>query len=184
VLVTPNFVVLHIPKTGGLFLRSVCFKHFDVLPETEEEIHLGYRHLPDEARNRPCFTLVRNPWDWYVSWFAYVGRNGDFRSFVKDSFNGPACRKHGLYMAQLLGMVGSFRAPYAELGRRERLAEDFLAFLARHGIDIPPGLSEDLQGPPINTTQRGDYRSYYDAPTRQLVEDACRPLIRRFGYTF
>src|SRR5262245_35091368 len=30
-----------------------------------------YRELRPEWRTRPVFFVVRNPWDWYVSWFSY-----------------------------------------------------------------------------------------------------------------
>jgi hypothetical protein len=197
-LITPQFLFLHIPKTGGVFLRTACYKHFDCVPETDDSTHWTYEQIPEEFRHLPRFALVRNPWDWYVSWYAYMLENerealkdlldDGFSSFVERSFLDPMYQRPrpgpGIYMYHVHLTVGPMRNPQAELGRNERLAEDFLSFLASHGIEEPVGLRDDLYGPRQNTSNRGDYRDYYDEPSMQLVKDACLPLIDKFDYTF
>jgi hypothetical protein len=77
VLITRDFVFVHVPKTGGTFIRTVCE---ETLPPGEilhREIgaqgsHAPYADLPAEYAGLPAFALVRNPWDWYVSWFTYL----------------------------------------------------------------------------------------------------------------
>ena len=39
-------------------------------------------------------------------------------------------------------------------------------------------------GAPVNASDHGPYRDYYDDELRDLVGKACRPLIERFGYRF
>lgn len=67
-LVTQSFVFLHIPKTGGSFVQTVIGEHLPVVHRTEYT-HEPYSNLPERWRGLPAFCVVRNPWDWYVSWF-------------------------------------------------------------------------------------------------------------------
>jgi hypothetical protein len=84
VLVTDNFVFVHIPKTGGTFIQTVLGKHLPVVayePVTAEPTwsHTPYSTLPARWRGLPAFCVVRNPWDWYVSWFHYQRERGPRR---------------------------------------------------------------------------------------------------------
>jgi hypothetical protein len=78
VLITSRFVFIHVPKTGGDFLRRLCLKH---LPAEEVVPHEVAKHGPDTdippaADALPRFALVRNPWDWHVSWYHYLAGSG------------------------------------------------------------------------------------------------------------
>jgi hypothetical protein len=191
-LITREFVFLHIPKTGGTFLRSVCAEHFPVVDEGIK--HGGLRAIPERFRQLPRFTLVRNPWDWHVSFYAYMHESapepwlrdwcaGSFETFMRTPPM-PIYRKRGIYMTNVIGTVGSLRSPAVDIGRTETLADDFLSFLRRHAIPEPPDLSAGLAGAPTNVSTRADYRIYYDDSLTELVANRCRPLIRRFGYEF
>jgi hypothetical protein len=75
VLVTPYFAFLHVPKTGGSFVRRVLT---DWLPPAwfldtpGLDPHVGWEQLPPSASELPVLSFVRNPWDWYVSWYHYT----------------------------------------------------------------------------------------------------------------
>lgn len=87
-LITRDFVFVHVPKTGGDFIRRVCLKH---LPPASVVAHQIAKHGPDAEipgpyRELPRFALVRNPWDWHVSWFHYLmgsGRPEEHRDRVR-----------------------------------------------------------------------------------------------------
>ena len=69
-LIARDFVFLHIPKTGGTFVQRTVL-HF-MSADSGSDTHTRYGDLPIEARQLPGFYIVRNPWDWYVSWFHYL----------------------------------------------------------------------------------------------------------------
>jgi hypothetical protein len=71
VLVTDSFVFVHIPKTAGTFIKSVIRAHLPVV-DYRVRTHTPYRFLPGRWRHLPGFYVVRNPWDWYVSWFHWT----------------------------------------------------------------------------------------------------------------
>jgi hypothetical protein len=69
-LVTRDFVFVHVPKTAGRFLRAVLHEHFEVV--YEHPLHPYYDQLPPEYSELPAVCIVRNPWDWYVSLYHFV----------------------------------------------------------------------------------------------------------------
>lgn len=72
-LITKHFVFIHTPKTGGTFIRDVCKANLpaDWIVEHDVSGHAGVKLIPAAYRALPRFSLVRNPWDWYVSWYHY-----------------------------------------------------------------------------------------------------------------
>jgi hypothetical protein len=68
-IATERFVFLHLHKSGGSFVNECLMRH---VPGAR---HIGYhlpRHLiPAELAHLPVLGLVRNPWSYYVSWYAF-----------------------------------------------------------------------------------------------------------------
>lgn len=78
VLVTDKFVFLHLPRSGGTFVYEVVKKFF---PSAHE---IGYHFpralLPREYLHLPLLGTVRNPWEFYVSWYHYHGASETYSS--------------------------------------------------------------------------------------------------------
>ena len=71
------------------------------------------------------------------------------------------------------------------MGRFESLVDDLGGFLDSAGVELPDGAIERIRSAaPLNASERGPYRDYYDDELRDLVGESCRPLIERFGYAF
>jgi hypothetical protein len=69
VIVTDRLVFLHLHKSGGTFVNDFLLRFF---PDARQiGYHLPRAHLPDLALGLPIFGLVRNPWDYYVSWYSF-----------------------------------------------------------------------------------------------------------------
>jgi hypothetical protein len=74
VLITPYFIFVHIRKTGGKFLKQVCRDHLPpewFIPHRWDD-HVGIQQIPAEYSEVPVFAAIRNPWDWYVSWYHFT----------------------------------------------------------------------------------------------------------------
>jgi hypothetical protein len=69
-LITEHFVFVHMPKTGGAFVRELCRRYLS--PIREFKLHPTYSQLPPEFSGLPAISFVRNPWDWYVSMYHYA----------------------------------------------------------------------------------------------------------------
>lgn len=71
-IVADKFVYIHMHKTGGQTLSQILLSR---VPGTQE---VGYHYpislLPVSLSALPVIGMVRNPWDWYVSWYAFNTR--------------------------------------------------------------------------------------------------------------
>lgn len=85
-IATSRFVHIHLHKSGGTFVNE-CLLRF--LPDARQ---LGY-HLPrsllaPELATLPVLGFVRNPWSYYVSWYAFQSQrpqpNALFRGMSRD----------------------------------------------------------------------------------------------------
>ena len=70
-LIYDQFVFLHVPKTGGMFLTD-AFADLLGPPAASLERHSGWDEIPAWAAGRPVLMYVRDPWDWDVSWYRYL----------------------------------------------------------------------------------------------------------------
>jgi tetratricopeptide (TPR) repeat protein len=68
-IITESFVFIHMHKTGGQTLNDIIKR---CIPDNRV---IGYHYprceIPPEFAKLPVVGLVRNPWDWYVSWYAF-----------------------------------------------------------------------------------------------------------------
>jgi len=68
-IVTNKFVFIHMHKTGGQSLNNAII---NCMPSHQ---FIGYHFpkfmLPGEFSHLPIVGIVRNPWEWYVSWYAF-----------------------------------------------------------------------------------------------------------------
>jgi hypothetical protein len=72
-LITDKFVFVHLPRTGGTFVYEVVRKFF---PSAREiGYHLPRALLPREYSHLPVLGTVRNPWEFYVSWYCHHHSN-------------------------------------------------------------------------------------------------------------
>lgn len=68
-IVTRDFAFLHLHKSGGTFVNQFLLRYF-----ADAQLigyHLPRAFLPPQCAALPIFGLVRNPWDYYVSWYSF-----------------------------------------------------------------------------------------------------------------
>ena len=71
-ITTDKFVFVHMHKTGGQSLSHVIA---NCIPSAKPVgYHYPYHMLPAEFTELPVVGMVRNPWDWYISWYAFNTR--------------------------------------------------------------------------------------------------------------
>jgi len=71
---TPTFTFMHLHKTGGQSINDALLHC--IRDAREVGYHLPLRLIPEEAKSRPIIGVIRNPWDWYVSWYAFNNLRG------------------------------------------------------------------------------------------------------------
>lgn len=206
-----RYIFIHIPKTGGTSLAAALETRAmaeDILigdtPKAKKRkarlktlTSRGrlWKHstladidgLPGtEALDRMCLvSLVRNPWDRLVSYYAWArvqtfdhpavkaAKDLQFKDFLQDRGVSAALQaapaRH--YLTDAEGI--EHRAIFARL---EELDKDLDSFWDHLGFRL------DL--PHLNRSDRGGYRDYYDASLAAYVADLLEEDIARFGYSF
>jgi hypothetical protein len=68
-ILTPHFVFLHLHKSGGTFVNEFLVRF---VPGTRQVgYHLPHSLIPASHAQLPILGFVRNPWSYYVSWYAF-----------------------------------------------------------------------------------------------------------------
>jgi hypothetical protein len=201
-VMTKYFVLIHVPRTGGQFIRKVCFENLpgEWFIRNALDAHTPYDKIARDFPDLPMFSAVRNPWDWYVSWYHYLtqtdpqSRTGpmwmsafdrgrkDFRQTVfsactGQSFDnprtGPVMEQLDVdhYTAVYTRIVGSgVDAGRVEVGKFENLQRDFLAFLDKHQVPIGQAFARTLLKEPAFGSSK---RGRYE----QYYDDELRNLV-------
>ena len=200
-----RFIFAAIPKTGTHSVRRALREQLG--PDDIEQVglfvdkrfpwpelaQLRHGHL-GLAQVRPFlgedvfaryfkFAFVRNPFDRFVSYCAFVTRETD--EFQRDP-RGVMRRilfdlrpmQHILFQPQHTFLVDENGALLTDaVGRVEQMQDSYDAICARIGIPRQP-LEQ------VNSSRRGSYRDYYD----QALVDGVAQLYQRdldlFGYAF
>ena len=135
------------------------------------------------------FAFVRNPWDLQVSMYHFILREpeaprhdevkalGSFDAFVEWVLATAEPYPKGItkFQSEMISdSDGKLLVDF--IGRYETLSRDYAEVCKRVGIDAPL--------PHLNKSVHRDYRSYYNARTRALVEQHFKSDIELFGYSF
>lgn len=202
-LLLPRSLFIHIPKTGGSWVREavrsagILTDEIAAIP-TERMIRRGQLfhttskelHIQDRFR----FAFVRHPLSFYQSYWAYRMVRGwdltldmdrkfqsdNFETFVRaalaDAPGGLAARVYARYLGEDFSMLDF-------VGRMENLAEDLLRALSLAGETFD---AEVIRATPEkNVSSRLSEwadRCRYSPQLRSDVCNAERAVIEHFGY--
>lgn len=208
-----KYIFVHIPKTGGTALSQAlearAMKDDILIGDTEkarrrrkrQQNLQGSGRLWKHARLTDIYgvvsqadiesyfiaTLVRNPWDWLVSYYHWLrvqpwdhqivrlSRVLEFGDFLQSPFLQTSIQNSS-YASYVTDQQGVLRC--SQFIRLEHLKADLACFEAHLGFSM-----DDF--PTINQSSRQkDYRGYYDDTTAQLVSGLCADDINRFDYRF
>jgi hypothetical protein len=97
-----KFTFIHLHKTAGQTLNDIIYNS---LPSAKA---IGYHYpvskLPVQYKDVPVVGIIRNPWDWYLSWFTFNsvggiknplfnivsnGKQADFKTTITNLLNYP-----------------------------------------------------------------------------------------------
>ena len=200
-----KFIFAAIPKTGTHSVRRALRPHMSegdieqvrLFEEKQfpipELASLRHGHI-SLAQLRPFlepakfdsffkFAFVRNPFDRFVSYCAFMTRKGG--EFDKDPkrvlwhiLTAPGPRTHILFQPQCSFIVASDGTPLTDyIGRVEQMQSSFDEICDR--IGIPRATLEKS-----NESSRGDYRQYYDDRLKEGVAKLYAQDLELFGYEF
>jgi hypothetical protein len=213
-IIRDKCVILHMPKTGGVFIRMLMQKHYgDAVqlpsgksfedPAARWEQHHAFADVPREHAHLPVYGFVRNPWDWYVSWYHFFmmydhrpphfmtvsqGKTLDFAGFMENLFTYPVDSEEYLYSSYSASYYEIFSCdanrplnPQVEMGRYETIHDDLYRFLSKVGVE-QACLDEIATFRRMNPSRHGHYSTYYTDSLAEQVYEHNRAFIDAFGY--
>jgi len=207
VILTRHWVFVHMPKTGGSFVRKICRDHAPAQWQMSElHEHVMASDTPASHRHLPKFGFARNPLTWYVSWYHYFQKhpnlffgemsgdgNRPFDETLRTLFAHPVVQgtvEGGIPGGPLTQYLQRFFGPglsLAQVFKVETLRADLLAFLRSHNGDDGQELPEPLETaicsqPTVNPSEHAPWRRYYDADLEAMVREREQPIFDHFGY--
>lgn len=208
-----GYVFVHIPKTGGtsmaLALEARAKKDDILIGDTPKAVRRRkrlealptsgrlWKHArltdidqiltPEEVKEMFVFTLVRNPWDRMVSYYAWL-REQSFDHLAvtlakKYPFSEFLARPETaqVMLAERFGDYVTDKDGFERCDafvRLEHLDEDLPKVEARLGIPLAPLPHENRSDRPA------DYRNAYSKADALRLAHLCAADINRFGYSF
>jgi hypothetical protein len=205
-----KFIFIHIPKTGGTSIKKALAPFYNRKRELEKVPRglqkpgiIGRKHSPALLLRQAVgatvwkayftFAFVRNPWDWFVSAYHFMRKNGrdprqpevlkrSFEDFVPwfinlepplEQFEKPAILngQHWYVMNKRCKYMINF------IGKLETFQEDFSKVCKRIGIS-PQKLGKH------NATNRAIYKNYYNEKNKELIAKFFKKDIELFNYKF
>lgn len=194
---TRHFVFVHVPKTGGNFVREILERYAPKDWELQGlDAHATHHQIPASHRDLPRLAVARNPFAWHVSWFHFQrdvqaelflhisdGGKLDFADSMRRAYtgDGPLAQQSGALTQTLLEMLGQGLAG-AKVGKMESLRDDLLDMIGGC-TTVPSDMARAIQhAPPQNTSKHRHYSSYYDEELRELIRTKDAPVFDFFGY--
>lgn len=189
-LILKNSCFIHVPKTGGNWVRhaleaaQVDFEDYAI----NNNAHLGYRECPHPGRFK--FAFVRHPLGLYRSFWQYkmtygwdeasaldrTCRADYFHEFIVNI----TTRYPGAYGAMLDDLIGPEQAPIDFVGRYETLQEDLVRALTLAGESFD---EERLRAvPAVNVSDKVRFPASYTPELIGRVAASEQGVFRRFGY--
>lgn len=198
-IIDKNFVYVHIPKTGGTWMRQAL----RLLPSFEHE-YAGHRiSIPVEHLHKPVFTIVRNPWDLYVSSYTHFHYNftkkihefgtknklTESKKFLIERFGGSFAdmlQHIDFYKDYMSRNYESLHDKYNVLKYENGLASELIKFLDEHQVALSQPIRiriEQLQNSRFNSHQQHRKGSYYTKELEKLVAHNDCSVIALWGYS-
>jgi Sulfotransferase family len=205
-----KMIFIHTPKCGGSFVNNAFgkrFKNCSTKRWKEAKGHRTYLEYRDIFRNRGesihdyvLFAVVRNPWDWHLSWYNYVSkdiggkksgmlieheqiRNFTFSEYLKWLEDAKQPRSKDDYARRQMSdwlIDDDGHLAVKHILRQERLERDLLDFKALFGLRINVKL-----GRRINASRDAhDYRSAYSTAEADMIARRHARDIALLRYVF
>lgn len=121
-----DYIFLHVPKTGGTWIRTALRLSGTVEQEFKDHHHFCDLPADVQASPRRVFAFVRNPWDWYMSLYTHY-HHSYLKSRNEFSLKYRGTDVHSFLVARFGGSLGQMlehlREDESQAGSLEKLSK-------------------------------------------------------------
>ena len=200
-----RFIFFAVPKTGTHAIRFALRAHLGEADEEQVQLfvqiampypdiarilhgHIRWNEIravvsPEVWDGYFKFAIVRNPWERFVSYCAFMSREtgrfaADPRATMHAVLDSPEHRQRIVFRPQHEFLCDADGATMVDfVGRHETMQDSYDTICARIGL---PGTTLEK----VNTSAHGPWRDYYDESLKARVADVYARDIALFGYDF
>lgn len=151
-LITPDFVFIHMPKTGGTFITEMLRLVYGAHAVETGRKHATCDEIPAADREKPILSVIRSPFDRYVSQYHY----GWWKTHPQEYCDPALVRQH--YPA------------YPQVG-----FDDFVKVANRFFVNVHRGVANGYESPHLPPDLALGWHS------EQFIRFFCRDLHRAFA---
>jgi len=205
---TDKICFIHLPKTGGTFVRMCMGDIFDNTYFDDGGSGLKEHSYPEKKMDQYTFGFIRNPFDWYVSLWCHVKKkpdgikrtqkyyDEDFNMFLNSLLCNPSLRIGGnkgwlskvvfsdMHIAGvgLLTYMHDMMYVYVdEVCMFEDIRVEAVRMFSNLGVS---NLDVVYNIPPAKSSDRLHYHNYYNDESRDIVSKMDKVLLEKYGYNF
>ena len=203
-----KMLFIHTPKCGGSYIGAAFgrrFKNCISVNHSELMGHLTWTEYRDrfqrigqDINDYTVFSVIRNPWQWHVSWYQYVkgdtdGKNSgmpdEHKIFQYMSFNDylkwlddplVTGKSNQYYLKQICDWISDEDGNMVieDVLRQETIQQDLVQLARKHHILLK------IPKKRVNQSFKGDYRKEYSSEGVDIVARRHAKDIAFFNYTF
>ena len=187
-LILPNSCFLHVPKTGGSWVRKAIIASGIRCQEYQVngDFHIGLAQCPCPDKFK--FAFVRHPLDLYRSYWQYKmsygwdPKNQMDMACRSDNFHQFVChvldKYPGVYGKSLIEIIGENGNEIEFIGKYENLVEDLITALNRAGEVFDEHAIRTF--PPFNVSDKVKFPADYTELLKNRVIEAEMMVMNRF----
>lgn len=183
-LFEPKILFYHIPKTAGGSITHWLQRNANTPHALIEPLHmLPWRVKAYNIDVDWSFSVIRNPWDRWVSWWYYwkfIAKRIDYsfeeytEKFFSGQFQGLPGGEHGTCIPQI-----HYSRECTDVFRYETLEEDFKRLQDRLQVYTPLAKVANI------SKSKQQYQSYYVTPRLvDIISDYYKEDIVEYGYKY
>ena len=184
-----KLMFLHAAKTGGTWIRFV-FEQLGIFSEDVGDQHANFFFSQEIYRGYQRFTIVRNPFSWYASYWAYKqyeGWKGNWNfgeGCISDDFNTFIHLATTYRPGFLAGLFSEFTDPSVVILRNELLATDLCSFLTQENVpfDKQIVLNTPSVNPGASLPEFQESTIYTEESIKKVVQSE-RQLFSQYSYS-
>lgn len=189
-LILPNSCFLHVPKTGGSWVKKAIIASGIQCEDyrVDGDPHIGLDQCP--ALDKFKFAFVRHPVHLYRSYWQYKMTNewdtrnpldmecqsDNFNDFVRNVIN----KYPGHYGKNIISFIGETENEIEFIGRYENIVDDLITALTSAGESFDEGIIRNL--PPYNVSDKVKFPAHYTNDLEEAVKNSESYVMKKFGY--
>ncbi|PTN12948.1 hypothetical protein [Nitrosomonas aestuarii] len=189
-LILPKSCFLHVPKTGGSWVKKAISAAGIVCKDyrISGNPHIGLKQCP--CREKFKFAFVRHPVSLYRSYWQFkmtygwdsknqldlACRSDNFHQFVRNVLT----KFPGIYGYSLIEFVGETDEEIEFIGKYENLVNDLIFALKAAGEDFDEQSIRTL--PPYNVSDKTNFPAVYTDLLEVDVKKTEAMIMKRFNY--